>query len=1273
MTTKTNIPLQIGSCTDYNSYFALSKKKSVRMYVNQLLDSLTERKMNKLIETKVDLEATIIPKIIIINKFIKGKDISKIIETWIANLTNYDLDAIITNTITEYLSLFAKISPATMTNICKLLANHKIDFAFLNKLKIKISNKHVHMSSMFWQLIQHDMYNILYDVLNTHTSDTMIHVNGEYMMPLFCKHNMTKLLNTPIIDSILDILANKKVDYTSPFPVDVLLNCNLQWKHIRNFTSNTTLFFEYAEWLQRQQIITHNGVDKEVYDDIYNILKLNINSQVFDDDKVTLMLDINLPMSMIRPLILVFNKTSDNVDRLYEYVIRQILLDKTVVDHANFHIISTVILSLTMNMDVLKLCYEHKILTVSAIKKKADALIAKITCDSKSKPKAKKLFQRNWDIIPPKVGRDIRASNCTVLPEDLEVKLSDRDFIPPTASNQIRASEYTLDDDDDELPDLNEPTPNYSDSKHYSHQSDRDGQSYQIDTDTESRQGGLRCGEMQRTYGPMSGLHNFGRLASDNKITDDSLQLPPKSSSLGNFCSIGPINQEDSIIMPKKLVITYNQIDDEITFSIQLYINFGIFDMIQLYVLNKQNVKCLFGPDNVYHLFNETQKNTVHQYMSSMFTTDELFTFIEEYELRYEDFSEKILSDSQFVAEKEEQLLMYIVRNKHEKHESFISFVQLLFNKIIERPGTNYNTRTVRNFYNACLNFCDKHTLQQKFVSKYLYVATYIFPEDIEQHITSTMTIPIRFMLFLFQHFYIHDKLNIHKLKSLLKKLVLSPKSVFDNDCYQLLSSFVSFLDNESLSFINNILLSIKSFTCSQTSIHRTLLACIMSQKYTKELKYPKKQPVIMHVDSNDVVQSLLEIYRQNTDVHIVPWNVRYYESIGIGPGISRDLSVRFIESCIAYKILVKHDNGYYTINMKEDRKTNEHDTLLILQHLIKTVFVDEIPLSIILDPSIILVFANVCKLYEITATLKYKFSILKHVMPDAMCELFDCKKYDVMLDYYQSKVVSDTVMIDGQYYSMSRCCKLSKVSNIQFVIKTKKECVEFVDMKFQFDVWYALHDCWLYVNSLQSMIKTIMTDDVYSKISMGQIYQLMHGKPLTLKYILGVMDVKNGASYQYTTTNCGDEYEVHPEHKRIRKYAFQLNESALQHARNNIAKAFEYLQNTYPEFEKKLIEFWYGTTIMSNASTIVPNITIVDLNEQLLNITPVKAATCYFRLYVPNYSESDEMKDVEELKTFFGKNYDKLKSIDVLTKRIYDSVITGYDLLQKTALFDRT
>jgi hypothetical protein len=425
-----------------------------------------------------------------------------------------------------------------------------------------------------------------------------------------------------------------------------------------------------------------------------------------------------------------------------------------------------------------------------------------------------------------------------------------------------------------------------------------------------------------------------------------------------------------------------------------------------------------------------------------------------------------------------------------------------------------------------------------------------------------------------------------------------------------------------------------------------------------------------MYIDQHDIVGTIKDICSHNHEDFYKPWTITYHDSPGIGRGLSRDLSIRFIKECCEKKYLVCNDNNTYTFNSELDKKQLV-TMVAIAQYIIKTVFVDQISLSITLDPLIILVLANIC---NPKGKLLVKYSLLKHMLSDQLCKLIDCKKYDLMIDYVQSKTMNDVIMINNTYYSLKHCCEINELKNKKMYLITKQDCIDYVDIKFKFDVWYSLQHIIHIVCNMNDFFREIIPDEKQSLLTANVIFEMLHGVPITIDTIVDNLIVKECANKLYTTNgnNCttsslGGSYTIHSDNKNIRIYTIDHKSQDLK---SNIIDAIQFLKNEYDDFEKKLIEFWYGTSVMSANDTSKPTIVIKDLDYKLLNKTPVSSATCFFTLYVPSYSIDVGILDVDELKTFFKDKYNSQPAMKLLLiKRLYDSVITGYDILQKSNL----
>jgi hypothetical protein len=545
------------------------------------------------------------------------------------------------------------------------------------------------------------------------------------------------------------------------------------------------------------------------------------------------------------------------------------------------------------------------------------------------------------------------------------------------------------------------------------------------------------------------------------------------------------------------------------------------------------------------------------------------------------------------------------------------------------------------------------------------------------KHAKNNKTISVEMILHLI------SKLTKYNLQQLLHLLNIANNYVIEN-----FSSVVSMIIANSaqidkhISFkLSKILSRLSIYKLDYffdfTEIKDTKLRYVILSKTNNLINnYPREQNTVMIlIDTKQIELSLNQI---SSEDYYKSWIVQYKNSIAIDEGgVSRDLVTTTVKQLITKKHLIKDK---YTNTYTFSRYIGHN----FINYLLKAALIDRITLPCTLHYSYLFIVSGMCdSKFRLNKMYTYKF--LSHTLSDKVKNIMDFKKYDNMFNYPQSSYIDDTIIINEIQYSLENCTEIEihEKNNKIHRLFNKNDINKYVSMSIRFDLWYYIYSYVGYCADVVFNFVKGMNIDYTMLFTPNLLYDLFNGIHVDIKKL----NIQK--SYTVTEYYTYDPYTLLTSEYRISKTLIDscaktncyvdnlqlIKVTTLQYTLgsviyDNVMKVIIKLCNEIKEFDKQLLEFWYGTSVLS-LDHISPIIIVCNVNNKLMNKTPIQAMTCRFELFVPLYSFDEKLIDIEELR-LYTKN-DKLMFNDkniiqiLLEKRLYDSVITSFNLLRST------
>jgi len=789
------------------------------------------------------------------------------------------------------------------------------------------------------------------------------------------------------------------------------------------------------------------------------------------------------------------------------------------------------------------------------------------------------------------------------------------------------------------------------------------------------------------------------------------------SSNINTSLTLSQSSQQSNIynISEPDLKNIIDNSNDEINFEIyfEIYDKFRIFDFIEEHVLNNNDIlhnqkdkntyyDLLFqGVPSIYSRLSQKEEKKVNNYIVKK--TKNLFELIKMYKLPYE----KILinDDYELVIKIETSEIVTIF--EYLKTAEFYSSKKAVLEGILIKLFINcisvMDLSEIKKIYYIMvqknmdislikLSILESHTSKAITIFPDHYFDTVIdllksknsgksIKEIIKSPLIDYFKIDLRITLYLIEIF-IQEKyqvdLSFHKIINLIK--ITKLKNPINHDIIFRLSNLNSCsikkeFKEKIIRKLNKILLNsyfeldIPSYNLKYLdNEHHLILSSKLKNLYKNISGESCKK--IKYFNYNDILNTLKEIYKIDKKDFDHPWKISFYNSPGDDAGgLSRDLSSNAIKEFIKYGYLIETSNGTYIFNDNDDAE-NDYVKKIIAEYMIKQTLLDKVPLSVTLDPSIIFYLSSMCDNFGRLHS-KFDYDFLSKTLPENIKKNMQFEVYDNMYKYPQSKIISDIIIIDGNYYCIESCSKLGNFSNSVFKyhnLVSNKDLKKYISNLIRFNVWYILHKNILSYESMRQKILWIMkSHKIWSPYSLNN---LLHGDLINIEDLLSKLDFFCNATKYYTddikkiyNTNYISNNITHLQHEKYKnikiiKIDLTIKNIIFKEYISCTKDAIRELSNEYKDFYNKLLEFWYGTTVKN--TEINPIITITNMGS-IMNLSPIQASTCSFKMYIPLYSTSVELIDENE----FNKNEPNiLKSI--IKKRLYDSVITGFDLLKK-------
>lgn len=719
--------------------------------------------------------------------------------------------------------------------------------------------------------------------------------------------------------------------------------------------------------------------------------------------------------------------------------------------------------------------------------------------------------------------------------------------------------------------------------------------------------------------------------------------------SIFSFCYKKKKMDKRQIIDISTDIIEKNELIDFI-FIGELYMKFKIFDLVGIYMLDINNYRNIFYPYNIYNYFDDNEKKTVDKFISSIFDDGfQFYYFIREFNLRYEDFIDSVSVNLNDYVIVDTLIPYYSMKNKENNFKLLI-----LKNMMINHFLTSYsNINLDQQRYKTLLKICDKNELQKMYINARGELCVHIFPDDYHKYSNILPSIFMNNFLELLAYYCDHN----------LDTKVLSK---FNINChineYTLL--IINFIQNKNkytyTKYLDEILFRVKNWNIINNvkiKLQDRTTKIIMNRINPKIPDFDT-ETINFIVDPENIIQSLINIREIHQSYYLNKLCIKYENSPGVGDGVLRDFCNRFIQECIDKKYLKKCENNTYILVKKEN-------SFIVAQFIVNMILIEKIPLPIKLHPIIILI---ICDLY------KYDYSFIKHFLTDEMKEQLNCSKYEYLIENMLLKTVNDTIIINGEYYSIGLRKKIKQVRAIQKILLTRQDCIDYVDEKFKFDMWYEFNHLYksnsLYFNIMRSIIMEKLPHGNPNYITINTIQDLLYGKKITIEDIISKLQINYCVTSWYTTKLLDRKYEKHTKNSNILIYKFDDKDHDIKNIRRDIENALRYLYGKFEDFEKKLINFWYGINSTTTDNKIYPKIIVDDIDYNLLNKSPIKSQTCFFILYIPFYAIDKEIVDIEELESFFEEKISKDKYREcIITKRLYDSIIYGFDKMKEASM----